>query len=131
MNLSDYLIHLKPVKYFDFVMESKLLKTSDFVTRLALVTHCLFQSGFVSSSLNQLSFDFVMEWTFPKLSLFVSLSDYLIRLKPVKYFDFVMESRILKTSDFVTRLALVTHCLFQSAFVSASLLPLSFGFVME
>jgi hypothetical protein len=72
---------LKPAKYFDFVMESKLLKTSDFVMRLALVTHCLFQSafvsdsGFVSASLLPLNFGFVMEWTFPKLSMVVNWSD--------------------------------------------------------
>ena len=52
---------------FDFAMESRLLKTSDFVRRLALVMHCLFQfafvndSEFVSSSPAPLSFDFAME----------------------------------------------------------------------
>ena len=67
---------------------------------------------------------------FPKLSMLVNLSDYLTHLVPAKYFDFVIESKLLKTSDFVTCLALVTHCLFQSAFVndsafvSASLVPL-------
>ena len=87
-------------------MESKLLKTSDFVTRLALVTHCLFQSGFVSASLLPLSFGFAMrlalvkyfafvmdcEWLNPllfvKLSTLVNWSDCLIHLKPAKYFAF-------------------------------------------
>ena len=80
VNLSDYLTHLVPAKYFDFVIESKLLKTSDFVTCLALVTHCLFQSAFVndsefvSASLLPLSFDFAMKWTFLKLSMPVTSS---------------------------------------------------------
>ena len=52
---------------FDCAMESRLLTTSDFVRRLALVMHCLFQfafvndSEFVSSSPAPLSFDFAME----------------------------------------------------------------------
>jgi hypothetical protein len=50
VNLSDYLIHLKPVKYFAFVSDSE----------------------FVSSSPVPLSFDFAMEWTLPKTSDFVT-----------------------------------------------------------
>ena len=100
---------------------------------MEFVTHCLFQfafasdSGFVSASLLPLSFDFVMDWTFPKLSMLVNWSDYLIHLKPVKYFDFAMEwtfpklSMLVNWSDYLTHLDPAKY--FGSGFV------LGFGFV--
>ena len=44
------------------------------------MTHCLFQSAFVSD------YEFVSSSLFVKLSMLVNWSDYLIHLVPAKYF---------------------------------------------
>ena len=99
VNWSDYLTHLKPVKYFAFVNDS----------------------GFVSSSLAPLSFDFAMDWTPPKTS------DFVTRLDLVKDFAFAIYFLLSKLSTLVNWSDCLTHLdpakYFGSGFV------LGFGFV--